>query len=221
MTYTTQMDAARKGILTPQMKDVLAKEKITETDLLERVASGKIAIPANKNHASLIGGGIGLGLTTKINVNLGVSEDCCHIDLELRKVQASIDMKADAIMDLSTFGDTRAFRRKVVELCPVMIGTVPVYDAVARYGKTVKDITVDDFFNVVTAHAQDGVDFMTIHAGLNRIAVERIRKNPRLTHIVSRGGSVLLEWMEENQRENPFYEHFDRLLEICRNTTLP
>ncbi|MDX9786371.1 MAG: phosphomethylpyrimidine synthase ThiC [Desulfobacterales bacterium] len=216
MTYTTQMDAARKGILTPQMKDVLAKEKITETDLLERVASGKIAIPANKNHASLIGGGIGLGLTTKINVNLGVSEDCCHIDLELRKVQASIDMKADAIMDLSTFGDTRAFRRKVVELCPVMIGTVPVYDAVARYGKTVKDITVDDFFNVVTAHAQDGVDFMTIHAGLNRIAVERIRKNPRLTHIVSRGGSVLLEWMEENQRENPFYEHFDRLLEICR-----
>lgn len=215
MAYTTQMDAAGKGIVTPQMKDVLAKEKITETDLLERVAAGQIAIPANKHHTSLVGGGIGQGLTTKINVNLGVSEDCCNIDLELKKVRVSVDMKADSIMDLSTFGDTQAFRRKTVEICPVMIGTVPVYDAVARYGKQIKDISVDEFFKVVEAHAQDGVDFMTIHAGLNRMAVERVRKNPRLLHIVSRGGSVLLQWMEENDRENPFYENFDRLLDIC------
>ena len=216
MEYTTQMDAARKGILTPKMRDVLAKEKITEAQLLERVAAGRIAIPANKHHTCLIGGGIGEGLTTKINVNLGVSEDCCNIDLELEKVRVSVDMKADAIMDLSTFGDTRAFRRKTVEISPVMIGTVPVYDAVASFGKNVKDITVDEFFNVVETHAKDGVDFMTIHAGLNRMAVERVRKNPRLLNVVSRGGSVLLQWMAENDRENPFYENFDRLLEICK-----
>ncbi|MFH0728661.1 MAG: phosphomethylpyrimidine synthase ThiC [Pseudomonadota bacterium] len=216
MEYTTQMDAARRGIVTPQMRQVLAKEKISETRLLERVAAGRIVIPANKNHMSLIGGGIGEGLTTKINVNLGVSEDCCNIDLELEKVRVSVDMKADAIMDLSTFGDTRAFRRKTVEMCPVMIGTVPVYDAVASFGKNVKDITVDEFFKVVETHAQDGVDFMTIHAGLNRMAVERVRKNPRLLNIVSRGGSVLLQWMAANDRENPFYENFGRLLEICK-----
>jgi phosphomethylpyrimidine synthase len=216
MGYTTQMDAAGKGIVTPQMRDVLAREKISETDLLERLAAGRIVIPANRNHRSLVGAGIGQGLSTKINVNLGVSEDCCNVELELEKVRASLSMKADAIMDLSTFGDTRAFRQRVVETCPVMIGTVPVYDAVARYGKEIKDITVDEFFQVVRTHAEDGVDFMTIHAGLNRTAVARLRENPRLTHVVSRGGSVLLQWMTENDRENPFYEHFDRLLEICR-----
>ncbi len=216
MTYTTQMDAAAKGILTPQMRDVLAREKISETDLLERLAAGRIVIPANRNHRCLVGGGIGQGLSTKINVNLGVSEDCCNVELELEKVRTSISMKADAIMDLSTFGDTHGFRCKLVETCPVMIGTVPVYDAVARYGKRIKDITVDEFFQVVQTHAEDGVDFMTIHAGLNRTAMARLRDNPRLTHVVSRGGSVLLEWMAENDRENPFYEHFDRLLDICR-----
>jgi len=214
--YTTQMNAARKGILTQQMKHILSTESISQEQLLERVAAGRITIPANKRHTSLAGGGVGEGLTTKINVNLGVSEDCCNLDMELKKVQAAVDMKADAIMDLSTFGDTGAFRRRTVEMCPVMIGTVPVYDAVARYGKDIAKISVDDFFKVVEAHAEDGVDFMTIHAGLNRVAVERVKKNPRLTHVVSRGGSVLLQWMEENGRENPFYENFDRLLEICK-----
>ena len=135
--------------------------------------------------------------------------------MEIKKIQKSIEMKADSIMDLSTFGDTSKFRRKTIEICPLMIGTVPVYDAVARYGKEIKDISVDDFFNIVETHAQDGVDFMTIHAGLNRAAVERVRKNPRLINVVSRGGSILLQWMEDNDQENPFYEHFDRLLEIC------
>ena len=216
MDYATQMMAARRGTVTPQMKNILKTERISEDMLLERVASGKITIPANKRHVSLAGGGVGEGLTTKINVNLGVSEDCCNIAMELKKVQTAIDMKADAVMDLSSFGDTGVFRRKTVEICPVMIGTVPVYDAVARYGKSIADISVDDFFKVVEAHAQDGVDFMTIHAGLNRVAVERIHKNPRLTNVVSRGGAVLLEWMADNDRENPFYENFDRLLDICR-----
>ncbi len=215
-TYTTQMDAAQKGILTDQMKQVLSEERIAEDLLVERVANGRIAIPANKKHTCLKAKGVGEGLATKINVNLGVSEDCCNLDLEIEKVKKAIALKADAIMDLSTFGDTRAFRRRVVEISPVMIGTVPVYDAVARYGKAVPQITVDDFFDVIRMHAQDGVDFMTIHAGLNRAAVERIRKSPRLTHVVSRGGSLLLHWMEANDCENPFYEHFDRLLEICQ-----
>jgi len=214
--FTTQMDAAKKGILTPQMQDILAHEAVTEAHLLEHVAKGQIAIPANKNHASLVGCGIGAGLRTKINVNLGVSEDCCNVELELEKVRRSVALKADAIMDLSTFGDTRTFRRRTVEVSPVMIGTVPVYDAVARYGKDVASISVDDFFDVVRQHAEDGVDFLTIHAGLNRTAVERLKYNPRLTHVVSRGGSILLEWMDANDAENPFYEHYDRLLELCR-----
>jgi len=216
MSYTTQMDAAQKGLVTDPMKDVLAQERISEAVLLERVASGKIVIPANKNHKKLVGKGVGQGLTTKINVNLGVSEDCCNVEMELNKVRRSIELKADAIMDLSTFGDTQAFRQRAVEISPVMIGTVPVYDAVARYGKDVPQIAVDDFFDVVKVHAQDGVDFMTVHAGLNAQAVERIRANPRLTHVVSRGGSLLLHWMDANDAENPFFEHFDRLLEICR-----
>ncbi|WP_310598988.1 phosphomethylpyrimidine synthase ThiC [Desulfobulbus sp.] len=216
MQHATQMTAARRGDLTPQMRQVLADEKIHESDLLARIAEGRIVIPANREHKSLVAKGIGTGLTTKINVNLGVSEDCCNVEAELNKVRRSIELKADAIMDLSTFGDTRAFRRRTVEISPVMIGTVPVYDAVARYGKAVANISVDDFFDVVRIHAEDGVDFMTIHAGLTRTAVERLRANPRLTHVVSRGGSLLLDWMITNDRENPFYEHFDRLLDLCR-----
>jgi phosphomethylpyrimidine synthase len=216
MSHLTQMAAARQGIFTPRMEQVQAAEKISRRELIARVAAGRIVIPANHQHASLMAKGIGQGLSTKINVNLGVSEDCCHLDLELDKVRRAIELKADAIMDLSTFGDTQAFRRRAIELSPVMIGTVPVYDAVARYGKEVPKISVDDFFNTVLLHAQDGVDFITIHAGLTRTAVERLRQSPRLTHVVSRGGSILLHWMSANERENPFFEHFDRLLEICR-----
>lgn len=215
-TQMTQMAAARKGNLTKAMQEVLATERISEEDLLAGVASGKIAIPANHRHFSLIGGGVGAGLRTKVNVNLGVSEDCCNVEAELNKVRRAIELKTDAIMDLSTFGNTRLFRQRAVELSPVMIGTVPVYDAVARYGKEVGKITVDDFFDVVRMHAEDGVDFMTIHAGLTQMAVQRLRLNPRLTHVVSRGGSLLLDWMHSNDKENPFFEHFDRLLELCR-----
>lgn len=217
MNYTTQIDAARKGILTKQMKDVLKEEKhINEIWLMERVASGRIAIPANKKHTNLIGKGVGDGLLTKVNVNLGVSEDCNNMHMEIEKVKNAIALKADAIMDLSIFGDTRKFRRALVKESPVMLGTVPMYDAVAKYGKNIKDMTVDDLFRVTEEHMEDGIDFLTIHAGLNRTCVERVQKNPRLTHIVSRGGSILYEWMLKNDKENPFYEHYDRLLELCK-----
>ena len=217
MSFSTQMDAAQKGIVTPQMRQVLRQEKISETELIKGVAEGRIAIPANRKHSNLYAKAIGAGLTTKINVNLGVSEDCCDIEMELEKVQEAIRLKADAIMDLSTFGGTRDFRRRIVGISPLMIGTVPVYDVVARHGKDVASINVDDFFDMVKVHAEDGIDFMTIHAGLNRFAIERIRQSRRLTHVVSRGGSILLDWMESNNRENPFYEYFDRLIEICRD----
>jgi phosphomethylpyrimidine synthase len=216
MSYATQIQAARQNIVTPEMEQVLSEEKITRGDLIAHLSAGRIAIPANRRHVGLKARGIGQGLSTKINVNLGVSRDCCNVELELEKVRRAIALKADAVMDLSTFGDTRAFRRRAVEISPVMIGTVPIYDAVARCGKEVADISVDDFFETVRIHAEDGVDFITVHAGLNRTALERLRRRPRLTHVVSRGGSLLLDWMTTNGRENPFYEHFDRLLEICR-----
>ncbi len=216
MNYTTQMDAASKGIVTPQMQDVLERESITKEELLKLMSEGQIAIPANKNHKNLRGIGIGTGLTTKVNVNLGVSEDCYNIDMEMKKVNAAIEMKTDAIMDLSTFGNTQAFRKKLVETSPVMLGTVPIYDTITQFkDKQVKDITVDEWFDIAERHANDGIDFLTIHAGLTRVVVERIKKNMRLTHVVSRGGSILMEWMEENNAENPFYEYFDRLLDIC------
>ena len=216
MKYLTQMESAGKGIVTKQMSDVLASEMITEEALLQEVAEGRIAIPANKNHKNIVGIGVGNGLRTKVNVNLGVSEECYSVEKELEKAGLAIEHKADAIMDLSTFGTTKTFRKKLVGFSPVMLGTVPMYDAVAKYGKIIKDMSVDNLFSVVEEHINDGIDFLTIHAGLTRVSIDRIEKNKRLTNIVSRGGSILYQWMLENDRENPFYEYFDRLLELCK-----
>jgi len=216
MNYTTQMDAASKGIVTPQMQDVLNDEHISEKVLLKLMSEGKIVIPANKNHKNLRGIGIGQGLKTKVNVNLGVSKDCFNLDMEMKKVRTALELKTDAIMDLSTFGDTQKFRELIVKESPVMLGTVPIYDTVREYiGKPIKDITVDEWFGITERHILDGIDFLTIHAGLTKVVVERVKKNMRLTHVVSRGGSILMEWMEENGQENPFYEHFERLLDLC------
>ena len=215
MDYTTQMDAARKGIVTPQMKIVAEKEKMPIEKLMQLVAEGKVAIPANKLHTSLSPEAVGQDCRTKINVNLGVSPEHNNHEEELEKVQNAINMKAEAIMDLSNFGKTREFRRKLVGMSTAMIGTVPMYDAVGMLDKELKDITADEFFSVVEQHAEDGVDFMTIHCGMNRKTAERIKRNPRLTNVVSRGGSLLFAWMEMNNQENPFYEQYDRLLDIC------
>ena len=215
MKYTTQMDAARKGIITAEMKTVAAKEQMAPETLKNLIAQGLAIIPANKNHKNLDPEGVGQGLRTKINVNLGISKDCCDVDLELEKAKHALALKAEAIMDLSCYGKTSEFRRKLVEMSPAMIGTVPVYDAVGFYDKDLKEISVDEFFKVVEKHAEDGVDFMTIHAGLNRATAEKVKAGNRLTNIVSRGGSLLFTWMELNNRENPFYEYFDRLLDIC------
>jgi len=215
MNYSTQMNAARKNITTKEMESVAAKEKIPIRQLMDLIARGQAIIPANKNHRHLDPEGIGTGLRTKLNVNLGISRDCCNINLELEKVQKALDLKTEAIMDLSCYGKTRQFRQQLIAMSPAMIGTVPIYDAVGFYNKDLKEISVEEFFKVVETHAIDGVDFMTIHAGLNRATAEKIKRSNRLTSIVSRGGSLLFSWMELNDRENPFYEYFDRLLDIC------
>jgi phosphomethylpyrimidine synthase len=209
------MDAARKGIITPQMREVLANEVISEQLLLERVAQGRIAIPANKHHHNLKAAGVGQGLKTKINVNLGVSKDVCSFEGEMNKARLSLKFKADAIMDLSVSGDTEGFRKRLVAEVPVMIGTVPIYDTITRTGKPTEQITVEDWFETVRIHAENGIDFITIHAGLNQKCTSSLRLNKRLCGIVSRGGAILYEWMAKTGQENPFYEHFDRLLDIC------
>jgi phosphomethylpyrimidine synthase len=216
MNYTTQMDAARKGIITPQMETVAQKEAIIPEALRDLIATGKVIIPANKNHYALDAEGVGQGLRTKINVNLGISKDCCNVERELDKVRLALALKAEAIMDLSCYGKTREFRRKLVAMSPAMIGTVPIYDAVGFYEKDLKDLSVDEIFEVVERHCEDGVDFLTIHAGLNRRAAEKIKRRERITNIVSRGGSLMFAWMQMGDRENPFFEHFDRLLAICQ-----
>lgn len=214
MSYKTQMDAAKQGIITPEMEIVAKKEKIEAVRLMEKIASGRIVIPANKNHKSLSPEGIGAGLRTKINVNLGISRDALDIELELKKVRCAIDMKAEAIMDLSNYGKTHEMRQKILDISTAMLGTVPVYDTIGYCEKKLKDITKDDFFNVVRRHAEDGVDFMTIHAGINRATAEKLKNNKRRTNIVSRGGALLFAWMEMTGNENPFYEYYDEVLNI-------
>lgn len=215
-SYTTQMEAARQGRITPQMEMVARKERVEPEELRRRIAKGQVIIPCNKNHTSLVPHGIGASLRTKINVNLGVSRDWKDVDMEYEKVRFAVDMGAESIMDLSSYGDTRSFRRKLTSTCPAMIGTVPIYDAVVYYHKPLGQITAREWLDIVRMHAEDGVDFMTIHCGMNRTTAARFKKNKRLMNIVSRGGSIMFAWMEMTGEENPFFEHYDELLEICR-----
>ncbi len=215
MEYTTQMDAARKGIATPQMKIVAEKEHMPLEQLMDLVAQGKVAICANKAHTCLDPEGVGSMLRTKINVNLGVSRDCKDYDIEMKKVQSAIDLGAEAIMDLSSHGNTQPFRQKLVAECPAMIGTVPVYDSVIHYQRDLGTLSAQDFIDVVRLHAEDGVDFVTLHCGITRKTIEQIRRHKRKMNIVSRGGSLVFAWMSMTGQENPFYEHFDEILDIC------
>lgn len=208
------MEAAKKGITTKEMKIVAEKENMDIEKLKGLMASGKIAIPANIHHKSLSAEGIGEGLKTKINVNLGVSGDCADYTNEFEKVKLAIDLKAEAIMDLSNYGKTNTFREQLIHFSPAMIGTVPMYDAIGYLEKDLLEITAKDFLKVVEAHAVQGVDFMTIHAGINKRAVEAFKNTKRLTNIVSRGGSLLFAWMEMTGNENPFYEYYDEVLDI-------
>ena len=214
--YSTQMQAAKLGINTAQMLEVAKKEQMDVNVLRKKVAAGSIVIPANINHTSLLAEGVGEGLKTKINVNLGVSKDAFCYDGEMHKALTAINMGAEAIMDLSNYGKTHDFRKELINNSTAMIGTVPVYDALGFYEKELSEIKAEEFLKVVEEHGKDGVDFVTIHAGINQYTAKVFDRNPRLMNIVSRGGSLMYAWMKLNNKENPFYEHFDELLEICR-----
>lgn len=216
MQYTTQMDAARKGIITGEMEAAAKKEQMDVHELMALMAKGQAIIPCNKRHTSLEPNAIGSMLRTKINVNLGISRDCKDMDMEIEKVNNAVKMGAESIMDLSSYGDTRTFRRRLTTECPAIIGTVPIYDAVVYYHKPLKEITSQQWLDIVRMHAEDGVDFMTIHCGINKETAGRFKRNKRLTNIVSRGGSIIFAWMEMTGQENPFYEHYDEILDICR-----
>ena len=211
----TQIDAARRGEITPQIAQV-AKDEFRDPEFVrEGVAAGRIAIPANINHTNLRACGVGEGLRTKVNVNLGISGDIQDAPQEWEKVAIAEKYGADAIMDLSNSGKTRVFRRQLIEKTPLMVGTVPMYDAIGYLETPLVKLTGDDLLRVVRAHAEDGVDFMTIHAGFNRRVLDTFMETGRLTNIVSRGGSLLFGWMMTTGKENPFYERFDEVLEIC------
>ena len=211
----TQIDAARRGEITPQIAQV-AKDEFRDPEFVrDGVAAGRIAIPANINHPNLRACGVGEGLRTKVNVNLGISGDIQDAPQEWEKVAIAEKYGADAIMDLSNSGKTRVFRRQLIEKTPLMVGTVPMYDAIGYLETPLVKLTGDDLLRVVRAHAEDGVDFMTIHAGFNRRVLDTFMETGRLTNIVSRGGSLLFGWMMTTGKENPFYERFDEVLEIC------
>lgn len=215
MIYTTQMDAAKRGIVTEAMRHVAKIENVDVKWLAQKMAEGKIVIPANKNHKSLMPVGVGEGLSTKINVNLGISKDVNDYEGEMTKVKKALELGIHGIMDLSNYGKTVDFRRALIDVSTAIIGSVPIYDALGFYEKDLLDIKPEEFLDVVEKHGEDGVDFVTIHAGVNKHTVQTFLNNPRLTNIVSRGGSLIFAWMQLTGKENPFVKYYDRLLDIC------
>ena len=215
----TQLELAKESIISSPMKLVAQQEGVDAEFIRQGVAKGTIVIPANINHTNLVPCGIGQGLRTKVNANIGTSSDFGGIDTELEKLRVAIDYGADTVMDLSTGGDISAIRRTIIASSSVPIGTVPIYqagiEAIDKRGAIVK-MTVDDLFAGIEEHAGDGVDFITVHCGVTQSAVAKLKQQGRVTDVVSRGGAFLIGWMLHNERENPLYEYYDRLLEIAR-----
>jgi len=215
----TQLERARKGEITPEMETVARTESIDPELLREKIAAGTVVIPANINHKNLKPCGVGKGLSTKVNANIGTSSDYGDVSTELEKLRISIEAGADTVMDLSTGGDIPAFLQASVDASTVAIGTVPIYqagiDAINEHGAIVK-MTPDQMFKAIEDNAKDGVDFVTVHCGVTLGAIARLKAQGRVTDIVSRGGAFLTGWMLFNERENPLYEQFDRLLDIAR-----
>jgi phosphomethylpyrimidine synthase len=215
----TQMDWARQGKITDAMKIVAKQEKIEAEELRQRVAAGTVAICANVNHKSLVPRGVGQGLSTKVNANIGTSSAYPDIEPELEKLDAAIKAGADAVMDLSTGNNIEQSRRQIIEHSSIIVGTVPIYQATVKAIKehgAVVDMTEEDLLTVIEEQARDGADFMTIHCGLTMEAINRMRKQKRVMDVVSRGGSFITGWMLHNEKENPLYERYDDILDICK-----
>jgi len=215
----TQLELAKAGTVSPQMQAVAASEGVAAEFVRQGVAEGTIVIPANINHTNLIPCGIGRGLKTKVNANIGTSADFGDVDSELAKLAVAVECGADAVMDLSTGGDVSAIRQAIVAASSVPIGTVPIYQAgikaIDKHGAIIK-MTVDELFAGIEEHVRQGVDFITVHCGVTRAAIDRLRQQGRVADVVSRGGAFLIGWILHNERENPLYEYYDRLLELAR-----
>lgn len=217
MKYQTQMEAARGGLITEEMERVAKDEYQSAEGIRQQVAAGRAVICGNKARKGIVRPcAVGRMLRTKINVNLGTSRDTADLAVEMQKVHEAIRLGADSIMDLSSHGDTRPFRRRLAKECPAMIGTVPVYDAVIHCQKDLGELTARDFIDVARLHAEDGVDFMTMHCGITKKTVQDVKRGGRKMNIVSRGGSLIFAWMSMTGEENPFFEYYDELLDICR-----
>jgi phosphomethylpyrimidine synthase len=215
----TQLELAKKGTISPQMTYVSQQEKIDAELLLQHIDEGTVVIPANINHSNLIPCGIGKSLSIKVNANIGTSSDFGTLEGELEKLQVAISAGANAVMDLSTGGDIRAIRQAIISASSVAIGTVPIYqagiEAIDRHGAIV-NMEADELFDIIEQHASDGVDFITVHCGVTQSVINRLKKQRRVTDVVSRGGAFLLAWMLHNEKENPLFEYYDRLLELAK-----
>ncbi len=214
----TQIEAARKGIVTEEIKYVAKVEKRSEEFIMEGLVNGTIVIPKNINH-NIKPMAVGKGLKTKVNANIGTSSDIAELDNELKKLQAAIDAKADSVMDLSTGGDLDYIRRKILDVSPIVVGNVPIYQVaveVAEKRGSIAYMTKDDIFNTIEKQAQDGIDYMTLHCGVTLESLERLIQQGRVEDVVSRGGSFLSVWMLYNEKQNPLFEDFDRVIEIAK-----
>ncbi len=214
----TRIETARKGIITDEITKVALSEGVSPERLASDISAGLVVIPINKSR-TIKPIGIGRGLKTKVNANIGTSKDKISFDDEMEKLDVLVRYGADAVMDLSTGGPIKDLRKLLLRKSPISVGTVPIYEAAIiaaeTYG-TISKMTADDMFSVIERQVEEGVDFITVHCGLTNRAVERLKDEGRVLDIVSRGGSFLLEWMVYNDRENPLYEHYDRLLEIAK-----
>lgn len=215
----TLKELAQKGEITLEMKECARVEGVSEEFIKEGLAKGEIVICRNKRGKVKKFCAIGKGLKTKVNVNIGTSKDRPDLEEELKKLEIALSYGTDTVMDLSTGGDLDAIRKVIRENCPVPLGTVPIYqaaiEAVEKHHKSIVNMTVDEIFKVIEKHAEDSVDFMTVHCGITRASLERLKNKERIMGVVSRGGAFLIEWMVYNNKENPLYEHFDKLLDLA------
>lgn len=214
----TQLENAKKNIISPLIKKIAAAEKIDSWLLLKYIQEGKVVIPANKIHKIKKPCGIGKGLSTKVNANIGTSTDKSSLKNELKKLKIAVDYGTDTIMDLSVGNDIKTVREEILKNSPVPIGTVPIYEIAINAQKKTGDFLnfqAEDVLKVLETQAKEGIDFFTVHSGVTKKSLSALKKHPRLLGIVSRGGAILAGWMNRHKKENPFYEFFDKILDIC------
>ncbi len=215
----TQLQQARRNVITPEMRQVARDEEVEPEFLRERIAEGKVIIPANRRRKATRVCGIGAHLKTKVNANIGTSADYADVAKELEKLKAAEEAGADAVMDLSTGGDLRAIRKKIIDVATIAVGSVPIYEAAVKAvqrKQSIVDMTAADMLDAIRLHCEDGIDFITVHCGATKGVLNHLKNKSRICGVVSRGGTFLVEWMIHNNRENPLYEQYDEILEIAK-----